>query len=318
MEQEHNMTSQVQKNLDSIQRLFLLYITGAYRTTPTAALQVVTGLQPLYLQIQQEATYARVARSRSSSNFFTKITETQESRLYIYTDGSKTDEGTGSAYCILENYGIIASWQGKLHRSNSVFQAAILAIRMAIEAASSLHRPIKIRTDSLSSLMAILNPKSHYSIVREIQTLLLSHKHIHLRWLKAHVGYLGNECADQLAKEAITKGDPFLLPKPLSYLKAEIKSAALSIWQDNWDNGETGRSTHDIVPRASNKPVGWKREEIMFVTGHGPFPSYLLRFNLRTHDNCSCGEKGDPIHYATKCPFTLSWHLQTPTVSLKL
>ncbi|GBM46633.1 hypothetical protein AVEN_181210-1 [Araneus ventricosus] len=165
---------------------------------------------------------------------------------------------------------------------------------MAIEAASSLHRPIKIWTDSLSSLMAILNPKSHRSIVREIQTLLLSHKHIHLRWLKAHVGYLGNECADQLAKEAITKGDPFLLPKPLSYLKAEVKSAALSIWQDNWDNGKTGSSTHDIVPRVSNKPVGWNREEIMFVTGHGPFPSYLLRFNLRTHGNCSCGEKGDP------------------------
>ncbi|GBM83511.1 hypothetical protein AVEN_56223-1 [Araneus ventricosus] len=80
--------------------------------------------------------------------------------------------------------------------------------------------------------------------------------------------------------------DSFLLPKPLSHLKADIKSAALSIWQDNWDNGETGRSTHDIVPRVSSKPVGWNREEIMFVTGHGPFPSYLLRFNLRTHDNC--------------------------------
>ncbi|GBM27311.1 hypothetical protein AVEN_86853-1 [Araneus ventricosus] len=110
-------------------------------------------------------------------------------------------------------------------------------------------------------------------MVREIQTLLLFHKHIHLRWLKAHVGYLGNECADQFSKEAITKGDPFFLPKPLFYLKSEIRSTALSIWQDNWDNGETGRSTHDIVPRVSNKPVGWNREEIMFVTEHGPFPS---------------------------------------------
>ncbi|GBN34761.1 hypothetical protein AVEN_222059-1 [Araneus ventricosus] len=194
----------------------------------------------------------------------------------IYTDGSKTDEGTGSAYCILENHGIIASWQDQ----------------------SKLDRQF-VKFDG------ILNPKSNHSIDREIQTLLLSHKYIHLRWLKAHVGYLGNECADQLAKEAITKGDPFLLPKPLSYLKAEIKSAALSIWQDNWDNGETDRSTHDIVPRVSNKPVGWNREEIMLVTGRGPFPSYLLCFNLRTHDNCSCGEKGDPIHYARKCPFTL-------------
>ncbi|GBM11590.1 hypothetical protein AVEN_180141-1 [Araneus ventricosus] len=78
--------------------------------------------------------------------------------MAIYTDGSKTEEGTGSAYCILENYGIIVSWQGKLDRSNSVFQAEILAIRMSIEAASSLHRPIKSLTDSLSSLMAILNP----------------------------------------------------------------------------------------------------------------------------------------------------------------
>ncbi|GBM94049.1 hypothetical protein AVEN_124550-1 [Araneus ventricosus] len=56
----------------------------------------------------------------------------------------------------------------------------------------------------------------------------------------------------------------------------------------------------------------------MSVTGHGPFPSYLHRFNLRAHDNCSCGEKGDPMHYATKCRFILSWHFQTPTVQLKI
>ncbi|GBM20908.1 hypothetical protein AVEN_253712-1 [Araneus ventricosus] len=115
------------------------------------------------------------------------------------------------------------------------------------------------------------------------------------------LGCGNKECADQLAKEAISKGDPFFLPKPLSYLKSEIKSAALNIWQDNWDNEETGLSTHDIVPRVSNKPIGWNREEIMFVTGHGPFLSYLHLFNLLTHDNCSCGEKGDPMHYATKC-----------------
>ncbi|GBN38947.1 hypothetical protein AVEN_215617-1 [Araneus ventricosus] len=56
----------------------------------------------------------------------------------------------------------------------------------------------------------------------------------------------------------------------------------------------------------------------MFVAGHGLFPSYLHRFNLRTHDNCSCGEKGDPMHYATKCRFTFSFHFQTPTVPLKI
>ncbi|GBO22192.1 hypothetical protein AVEN_211761-1 [Araneus ventricosus] len=233
-----------------MQRLFLLYITGAYRTTTTSALQKVTDLQPFHLQIQQEATYARVSRARSSSNFFTLIFsptdyEIKSSGIHIqlhnfllhnqisfaenhrdsgakaiYTDGSKMDEGTGSAYDLQKNYGIIASWKGKLDHSSSVFQAEILAIKMAIEAAFSLHRPIKIWTDSLSSLIVILNPKTHHSMVREIHTLLLSHKNIHLRWLKAHVGYLGNEFADQLAKEAITKDDSFFLPKPLSYLKS--------------------------------------------------------------------------------------------------
>ncbi|GBN05173.1 hypothetical protein AVEN_230510-1 [Araneus ventricosus] len=128
-------------------------------------------------------------------------------------------------------------------------------------------------------------------MVLEIQTILLSHKHLHLRWLNADFGYLGNECADQFAKEAITNGDLFFLPKPLSYLKSEIRSAALSIWQDNWDNGENVRSTHDIVPRVTNKPIGWNREDLMFVTGHGSFPSYLHHFNFRSQDNCPCGRK---------------------------
>ncbi|GBN06116.1 hypothetical protein AVEN_218447-1 [Araneus ventricosus] len=113
------------------------------------------------------------------------------------------------------------------------------------------------------------------------------HLMIGKRVLQSEASSISEDSSLRLFMSYNTKGDPFLLPKPLSYLKSEIKSASLSIWQDNWDNGETGRSTHDIVPGVSNKPVGWNREEIMFVTGDGPFPSYLHRFSLRTHDNCS-------------------------------
>ncbi|GBL73390.1 hypothetical protein AVEN_159405-1 [Araneus ventricosus] len=56
----------------------------------------------------------------------------------------------------------------------------------------------------------------------------------------------------------------------------------------------------------------------MFVTGQGPFHSYLHRFSLRTDDNCSCGEKVELMRYATKCRFTLSEHFQTPTMQYKL
>ncbi|GBO30641.1 hypothetical protein AVEN_89483-1, partial [Araneus ventricosus] len=38
---------------------------------------------------------------------------------------------------------------------------------------------------------------------------------------------------------------------------------------------------------------------------HGQFPSFN-RFHLSNSDSCACGEVGDPIHYATSCPLTLS------------
>ncbi|GBN86195.1 hypothetical protein AVEN_49611-1 [Araneus ventricosus] len=65
----HNMTSRFQKKLGSIQRLFLLYITGAYRTTPTAALQVATVLQPPHLQ----TTYVRLLEQDLRPTFFMSI-----------------------------------------------------------------------------------------------------------------------------------------------------------------------------------------------------------------------------------------------------
>ncbi|GBN85526.1 hypothetical protein AVEN_217171-1 [Araneus ventricosus] len=50
--------------LNSIQRKFLLNITGAYSTTPTAALQVIEGIIPLHFKAEQEAAFVRKARLR--------------------------------------------------------------------------------------------------------------------------------------------------------------------------------------------------------------------------------------------------------------
>ena len=57
------------KQLTHVQRLALLYITGAMRTTPTAAMQLLVGLVPLPTFIQQEvliAYYRLRAASQSS------------------------------------------------------------------------------------------------------------------------------------------------------------------------------------------------------------------------------------------------------------
>ncbi|GBN78545.1 hypothetical protein AVEN_161452-1 [Araneus ventricosus] len=51
----------------------------------------------------------------------------------------------------------------------------------------------------------------------------------------------------------------------------------------------------------------------MYFTEHGPFTSYLKRFNLRSSDQCSCGETGSPLHFATSCPHTKTWHFTKPS-----
>ncbi|GBM26846.1 hypothetical protein AVEN_32094-1 [Araneus ventricosus] len=59
-----NLTSHQKKLLMTIQRKFLLFITGDHGTTPTTALQSITGILPLYLKVEQETVYVRVARLR--------------------------------------------------------------------------------------------------------------------------------------------------------------------------------------------------------------------------------------------------------------
>ena len=48
----------VNNQLEHIQRLAYLYTTGAMRTTPTAALEIIVGLSPLIVYTRQEAMMA--------------------------------------------------------------------------------------------------------------------------------------------------------------------------------------------------------------------------------------------------------------------
>ncbi|GBN68804.1 hypothetical protein AVEN_247109-1 [Araneus ventricosus] len=104
----------------------------------------------------------------------------------------------------------------------------------------------------------------------------------HKLQIKTHVGYRVNEEADTLAKKkkTITEIDVMKALNPRSELKQHLQELFLKKWQNLWDNGNTGRSVHKVLKTVHLKPVFWTREEILFVTGHGPFPSFLNRFHL--------------------------------------
>ncbi|GBN32424.1 hypothetical protein AVEN_180031-1 [Araneus ventricosus] len=131
-----------------------------------------------------------------------------------------------------------------------------------------------------------------------------------LNWIKAHVGYLGNETADNLTKQATKERTHLHLQAPKCHLKKMPMKLSLNKWQQAWDSGGTRRAIFNILPKVTLTPASWSRESILFATGHGPFTSYLYRFRLHHSDICTCGEKGD--HYATSCHMTLSYHFTKP------
>lgn len=90
--------------------------------------------------------------------------------------------------------------------------------------------------------------------------------------------------------------------------KTEIKNHIMQQWQTRWDNSTKGRRTHQWLPNVGER---FRQPEfnpsqglIHFLTGHGPYPSYLHRMNLKEDDRCDCGEVGTPEHALFDCPNT--------------
>ncbi|GBN71298.1 hypothetical protein AVEN_121259-1 [Araneus ventricosus] len=175
------------------------------------------------------------------------------------------------------------------------------------------NQQVKIFADNQASIQAVSNPKSKSTIARSVFRLFLSNPNIHISRIKAHADYPGNEKADYLAKEAIRTGLPYNILLPVSYVKSQLRQLLIRDWQDTWKNGKTGRLVNKFLPIVSLHSQNWPPRELsIFFTEHGPFSTYLKRFRLAQGDNCNCEAVGSPLHYATECIFTLSYHLRTP------
>ncbi|GBM51460.1 hypothetical protein AVEN_147139-1 [Araneus ventricosus] len=71
--------------------------------------------------------------------------------------------------------------------------------------------------------MASSNSKSTNETARKIFKILLSNPRIKVSWVKAHADNIGNERADQLAKDATQRGQPIHI---LSFLNRTSKASS--------------------------------------------------------------------------------------------
>ncbi|GBN53009.1 hypothetical protein AVEN_175099-1 [Araneus ventricosus] len=195
-------TFKMKRKLSSIQKPFLLHISGAYRTTTTAALHTILGIPPLHTQLQFEARFTSIYRLRIPLSPY--ITDTQPQDLdmkapgwsthssehlkpnqfsfedgeayiarkdiiNIFTDGWKTEHGVGAAFCVLTNDIWAYQLSAKLYDSKTVLQAELTALHEAVIYASHLpnHNTSKVPLDSRASIMASSNSKSTNETARK-------------------------------------------------------------------------------------------------------------------------------------------------------
>ena len=123
----------------------------------------------------------------------------------------------------------------KLPATSSVFQAEIVAIKMAAKYLCDLEsvRYVRIFVDSQAAILALNNKKiTSNDVLEAVQELnrAASCKTIIIHWTKAHIGTLGNERADQLAKEGCNDGS--LVGSGFS--KAELRNKVSDYLNNTW------------------------------------------------------------------------------------
>lgn len=145
-----------------------------------------------------------------SMAYETISTYTQPGDITIYTDGS-LDPVTNRAGCgiVIRNDGHTIKLARRVNNLASSLQTELLAIYFALDMVQeySAHVNTIIITDSLAAIQTIKNNKvtDNVQIVHSIKDLLAECHAVTFIWVPSHVGIKGNELADKLAKQSLSK-----------------------------------------------------------------------------------------------------------------
>ena len=102
---------------------------------------------------------------------------------------------------------------------------------------------------------------------------------IKIRWIRSHSGFVGNELADEFARQGRLDNSMGVIdnPKPTyKHLKSLVATAIVETWNDSWAREQTCRQTRlwipHVRPRLSAYVMSMNRrilsKYILTVTGH--------------------------------------------------
>ena len=187
--------------------------------------------------------------SQEAQQIFLRFQEEHMDFQFIYTDGSKGNEGTGNAIVVDG----LANLTGRLPDGTSIFIAELHAILIALKFVH-LHniRKTCICSDSRSALESIICPSFnqylHFELLNVHQTLVENGAQIQFLWVPGHSGIPGNERADEEAKAALALPNITDIPTNFHSIKSAIRQNTRLFWQRKWSDDPARTQLHEIKP----------------------------------------------------------------------
>ena len=277
-------------------------------------------MKPAMILNRKYTIYLPNDKDTYRQTLFTIIPEQSDEVITSYTDGSKTEHGTGGGYIITTNNNThtIMEASFKLPDFCTVYQAELIAIT---EAAKKLHnyrgKTITFWTDSLSSIQAIsstiIKSKTAYRCHEALSEVAI-HNDVSVKWVAAHSGHWGNEKADSLAKAGSQSNNYISGPLPQSYIKSKINNRVKALNKEAWiQNGHRhtnltlGRNQDSIRKLLNNslsKNRVHYRTAVQLITGHAGLNKHLHTITKSDTEICpGCEYEEETVgHFLGQCP----------------
>ena len=241
--------------------------------------------------------------------------------IACFTDGSHINDRTGAAAVLYDvsTTDTITELQWKLHHSNSVFQAELMAIKESCSfllSTNPVGKSICILTDSLASVHSLTATSSNRPSVLDTRTaldLLSDVASVHIFWIRGHSGIPGNERADHLAKSATTSGTPLSIPLPTSVLKSILSTDTYSSRTDAISESLSSNPLLSLLAHYAHTDFldffsSLNRRNLRIITSFldnkAPLKKFLHHIGLTTDSLCDlCSEPDqDNAHILYSCP----------------